>query len=370
MLEIAGRSIGPDHPPYFIADIGANHDGSIDRAIQLIALAAEAGADAVKFQNFRAETIVSRRGFDELGKIGHQAEWGQDVYDTYRDASMPFHWVPELAQVCKESEVAFMTTPYDLELVDMIDQYVPAWKIGSGDVTWHELIRHVTSKGKPVVLATGASTADEVDMAVGAYQDGIGGAWAEWPGELILLQCNTNYTADPSNIRYLNLEVLRGWLDRYGYTPYVGLSDHTVGHTAVVGAVALGACVIEKHFTDNSSRQGPDHKFAMMPEEWQEMVEAACDIWTARGDGNKWVEDNEKEARVVQRRALRYRIGIQAGLEVRESDLIAVRPCPEGGLEPWRKSEVVGRRLARNVEFDELVRREDFIPDTKVALVH
>ncbi len=354
MIEIAGRKIGPEYPPYWIADIGANHDGSLARAGMLIGLAAEAGADAVKFQNFSAPKLVSRRGFEELGKVGHQADWEGSIYEEYEKASIRPQWTPQLAQWCEDVGVAYLTTPYDLAAVDAIDPYVPAWKIGSGDITYHELIRHVASKGKPVFLATGASTVEDVNRAIGAYLDSTL-AFAE---NLVLMQCNTNYTGDSENLAYSNLRVLStfskiGW----PYTSF-GLSDHTRGPIAVCAAVTLGACVIEKHLTDDCSRPGPDHAFALTPDEFRVEINASWATHAALGDGVKKVEENEREAVIVQRRALRYKHS--TGGRTTAEDFVATRPCPEGALEPYRINEVAGRVLKRPVEGDTLVRLEDF----------
>ena len=371
-MEIAGRKIGPEHPPYWVADIGANHDGDLSRAHHLIELAASAGADAVKFQNFNAPKIASRRGFEELGQIGHQASWGKSVYETYEDASIPLEWASSLQAKCAALGTTFLTTPYDLETVDAIDPYVPAWKIGSGDITYLELIRKVALKGKPVFLATGASNQQDIRRALEELDDEPGSGNLLVP--VVLLQCNSDYSGD--GLRYTNLRTLDLWhypaLRSKGALPRaVGLSDHTPGHIAVCAAVARGASVIEKHFTDDKTRSGPDHAFAMEPQEWREMVEAANLTWQALGDGVKRVEENEREAVIVQRRALRYvasmpngglatRGFIPAGFVLHKNQVIATRPCPSGALEPYRIDEVIGRRLKRDVEMDTLVRLEDF----------
>lgn len=152
---------------YFIADIAANHDGDINRAKKLCLLAKESGADAVKFQHFKAQTIVSDKGFKDLGsQQSHQAEWEKSVYDVYNDASVPLDWTPELKSYCDEIGIDFFTTPYDLDYVDYLDNFVSRYKIGSGDITWHKMLHKVASKGKPVILATGASTIQEVIDAV------------------------------------------------------------------------------------------------------------------------------------------------------------------------------------------------------------
>ncbi|HKZ55550.1 MAG TPA: N-acetylneuraminate synthase family protein, partial [Anaerolineales bacterium] len=166
-IQIADRWVGGNHPTYFIADISANHDGDLQRAKALIRLAAQAGADAAKFQNFRAPKIVSDRGFRALGgQLSHQSSWQKSVFEVYQDASIPFEWTPELKATCDEAGIHYFSSPYDFEAVDMLDPVVPAHKIGSGDITWLEMLRHIAGKGKPVILATGASTIGDVHRAV------------------------------------------------------------------------------------------------------------------------------------------------------------------------------------------------------------
>jgi N-acetylneuraminate synthase len=346
-VTIGNRRIGPGEPLYFVADIGANHDGSLDRAYRLIELAAEAGADAAKFQNFVAPRIVSRRGFEELGgQIAHQSAWGKPVYDVYRDAGLPEDWTPLLATRCREAGIDYFTSPYDIATVDAVDPFVPAYKIGSGDITWLEIVRHIAGKGKTVLLATGASDDVDVDRAMAVLRERAAG--------VVLMQCNTNYTADPANLRHVNLAVLDRWRGRHPDV-VLGLSDHTSGHLAVCAAVALGARVFEKHFTDDSSRTGPDHAFAMTPASWRAMVEAARATDAALGDGVKRVEDNEREAAVVQRRALRFARDLPAGHRIGPGDVVATRPCPLEGLPPYRIDDVLGRDLAVAVDTDSLV---------------
>jgi N-acetylneuraminate synthase len=346
-VTIAGRRIGPGEPLYFVADIGANHDGELERAHRLVELAAEAGADAAKFQNFVAPRIVSRRGFEELGgQFAHQAAWAKPVYETYEDASIPPDWTAELAARCRQVGIDYLTSPYDLATVDAVDPYVPAFKIGSGDITWLEIVRHVAGKGKPVLLATGASDNADVDRAMAALR--------EHAREIVLMQCNTNYTGDPDNLRHVNLGVLGRWAARYPEV-VLGLSDHTPGHLAVCAAVALGARVFEKHFTDDNARTGPDHAFAMTPGSWREMVAAARATDAALGDAVKRIEANEAEAAVVQRRALRFTRDLPARHRVAPGDVFPTRPCPPEGLAPYQVDQVHGRVLAVPVRADELV---------------
>jgi sialic acid synthase SpsE len=346
-ITIDGRSVGPGEPLYFIADIGANHDGDIERAYRLIELAHEAGADAVKFQHFTAPTIVSQRGFDELGAgMAHQARWEKPVFETYADASLPSDWTPLLAQHARTVGIDFMTSPYDHGSLDDVEQHVVALKIGSGDITWIEIVRDIARRGKPVLLATGASQEEDVDRALVALR--------EHTDQIVLMQCNTNYTADPANLRYVNLGVLREWASRHPDV-VLGLSDHTAGHLTVCAAVALGARVFEKHLTDDNSRVGPDHAFAMTPATWRAMVEAARATDDALGDGVKRVEPNERDSAVVQRRALRYTRDLPAGHRLGPEDIFPTRPCPPDGLPPHRIDEVLGRALTRDVGADTLV---------------
>jgi N-acetylneuraminate synthase len=337
-------------PTYFIADIAANHDGSLDRAKKLIQLAAESGADAAKFQNFKAETIVSGRGFRELGqKLTHQAKWKKSVFEVYQDAELPIEWTDELIGTCKEFEIDYFTAPYDLDFVDYFAEKMPFFKIGSGDITWSTSIRRMAEKNIPILLATGASTMEEVNDAM----DILG----EYDVPVVLMQCNTNYTGEIDNFNYLNLNVLSAFSTRYPHA-VLGLSDHSPGHVAVLGAVALGARVVEKHFTDDTSRVGPDHGFSLDPAAWRNMVEDTRLLERALGDGIKKVEDNEIQSRIVQRRALRFATNLPQGHKLSTVDLVALRPIPENGISPFDLLKYIGRTLNQNVEFDQLLTHE------------
>ncbi|MEY4431943.1 MAG: hypothetical protein RLZZ44_73, partial [Bacteroidota bacterium] len=266
MSEIRTRhfTISPNHPTYFIADIAANHDGSLDRAIRLIELAAQAGANAAKFQNFKAETIVSRNGFLELGnKIAHQSDWKKDVVEVYRDASIPLDWTDKLRDACHANGIDYFTAPYDLDFINFFKNKMEITKIGSGDITWKESLELIAKSNTYVILATGASTIKDVENAMGVLES------AKQP--IVLMQCNTNYTGNENNIRFLNLNVLTYFKHKYPEA-ILGLSDHTHGHLSVIAAVTLGARVIEKHFTDDVGREGPDHRFSMTSQTWTEMV--------------------------------------------------------------------------------------------------
>lgn len=338
-VSIGGKRVGVGNPTYFVADIGANHDGDLERAKELVRLAAAAGADAAKFQNFTAETIVSDAGFRALGdQLSHQAAWAKTPFEVYADASLDLSWTPELRDACREAGVDYFTSAYAPALVDAVDPYVPAFKIGSGDITWLEILEHVGRKGKPVLLAAGASTFAEVERAMAVLESVT--------SQIVLLQCNTNYTGSSENICHVNLNVLGAFAERFP-AAVLGLSDHTQGDVAVLGAVALGARVVEKHFTDDNSRVGPDHAFAMTPVSWREMVDRTRELEAALGDGVKRVEENEQETVVLQRRAVRVTRDVAAGETLSAGDVFPLRPCPPAAIGADELASVVGRTVSR-----------------------
>jgi N-acetylneuraminate synthase len=347
-IKIAHRWIGGDHPTYFIADISANHDGDLERAKNLIRLAAEAGADAAKFQNFRAPKIVSDYGFRSLsGQLSHQATWKKSVFEVYQDASLPFEWTSDLKAACEEAGIHYFSSPYDFEAVDMLDPFVPAHKIGSGDITWSEMLRHIARKGKPVILATGASNIGDVQRAVETL--------LAINTDLVLMQCNTNYTARVENFDHIHLHVLNTYATMYPQV-VLGLSDHTPGHATVLGAVTLGARVIEKHFTDDTRREGPDHPFSMTPGAWRDMVDRTRELERALGSADKRVADNERETVIVQRRCLRAARAIRAGDRVTRDLIDVLRPASPGAIPPYEIDEVLGTVARVDIPAGEAIR--------------
>jgi len=348
---IEDRHIGHQSPVYFIADIAANHDGDLQRAKDLIYLAAEAGADAAKFQHFSAKTIVSDKGFKDLGsQKSHQSNWNKSVYDVYADASLDMSWTEELRDTCRKAGISFFTSPYSLAIVDEVDPFVPAYKIGSGDITWTEIIEHIAAKQKPYILATGASTTDDVVRAVEAA--------LAINTQFCLMQCNTNYTASLENFRHIQLNVLHAYRAMYPDI-MLGLSDHTPGHSTVLGAIALGARMIEKHFTDDNSRVGPDHQFSMSPCAWREMVERSRELELALGSGVKKVESNESDTVIVQRRSIRLKDDLPAGTRLTKDHLEYLRPCPPEALPPYCVKDILGRQLRNDLKAGEHVRWTD-----------
>lgn len=348
-MKIGNRIISKDGKPYFIADIAANHDGDLNRAYKLIELAKESGADAAKFQNFHAGQIVSRNGFDTMKKMTHQASWSKSVYDVYDDATLPLDWTEKLKEKCDEVGIEYMTSPYDVESVDMVDSYVNAYKIGSGDIQWTEMLEYIASKGKPVIIASGASSLEDVKRAYQSIQ--------KYTKEIVLMQCNTNYTASIENYKYINLRVLNTYKELFPDC-VLGLSDHTYGHATVLGACALGARVFEKHFTDDNDRIGPDHKFSMTPKTWKEMVDQTMLLYEALGDGEKKIEENEKDSSVVQRRAIYLTKDKKKGEVITKEDIFPLRPYKEGGYAPYLENEVIGKILTMDTSNDTMLKKE------------
>jgi sialic acid synthase SpsE len=346
IIKINKRKIGENFPTYFIADIGANHDGSLSRAKKLIKLAAKAGADAVKFQHFKAETIVSDLGFKSLGKISHQKTWKKSVFQVYKDASINNKWTPILEMECKKNGLHFLTSPYDLDYIDSVNKYIPAYKIGSGDINWYEAIIKIAKKNKPVLIACGASNLDEVKKVISLV--------LKYNKNIVLMQCNTNYTATNENINFINLNVIKNFSKIFKNKIIFGLSDHTFGSESVLGSIALGARVIEKHFTDDNNRVGPDHNFAMNPTTWKQMIKSSRILERMLGDGIKRVEKNETSSIIIQRRALRSNKIIKKNSIIKKKDIIALRPCPKNAISPEYINRIIGKKIKYDMDFHDV----------------
>jgi len=352
-IRIGDHIIGEENPTYFIADIAANHDGDLERARMLIRLAKDAGADAAKFQNFRAPKIVSDYGFKSMqGQVSHQAEWRKSVFEVYQDASIPFEWTDKLVEECSNVGIDYFSSPYDFDAIDMLDPYVPAYKVGSGEIDWLEALERMACFGKPVLLATGASNISDVQRAVNTI--------LTINPKLVLMQCNTNYTADPKNFDYIHLRVLNTYRSMFPNV-VLGLSDHTYGHATVLGAVTLGARVVEKHFTDDNNRIGPDHKFAMNPKSWADMVARTRELERALGSGEKFVCKNEEQTVIVQRRCLRAARDIDKGEIFERSMIDVLRPATVGAILPAEITSVIGTCAVTNIPAGKELRWVDLI---------
>ena len=340
-FEILGRKIGPSHPTYFIADIAANHNGNLEKAKELIGLAKEAGADAAKFQHFTAEKIVSQYGFETLSRqLSHQAKWKKSVFQVYQEASVPWSWTETLKNECEKVGIHFFSAPYDFGAIDMLDAFMPAYKVGSGDITWLESLERMAKKNKPILLATGASNMNEVEEAVDLIL-GIN-------PRLCLMQCNTNYTGSFENLKHIHLNVLKTYAQQFPNVT-LGLSDHTPGHSTVLGAVALGARAVEKHFTTSQKREGPDHKFSMEPAHWKEMVERTRELEMALGSEEKRIADNEQDTVLIQRRCCRAAKEIKPGEIMTRAHIDVLRPVKPGAVLPQTIGDLIGKKANRYI---------------------
>jgi sialic acid synthase SpsE len=352
-MIIKDKKIGKGEKTFYIADIAANHDGDLHRALELIKLCAEAGADAAKFQHFKAETLVSDYGFKNLkSKQSHQKNWSKSVFEVYKDASINLEWTEKLKEECEKCGIIFFTSPYDLDLIDQIDNFIPAYKIGSGEITYLDLIKKVASKNKPYILATGASNMTEIERAVEA---GI-----KINKNLLIMQCNTNYTADSNNFKYINLNVLKTFKKKFPHL-LLGLSDHTLGHATALGAIALGVSAIEKHFTDDNLRKGPDHFFSMNPTTWKDMTLRSRELETSLGEEEKKIEKNELETIILQRRAIRAKKDLKQGEKISNENIIPLRPCPESGILPFEKEKILNKKINRDIVQGDYIGWDDLI---------
>jgi sialic acid synthase SpsE len=329
-FEIEGRRIGPEHPTYIIAEIGSNFDGSLERARKLIDLAQQSGADAVKFQSFLPDKFISREGFERSGKASYQDRWEQSVYDVYDKATFPREWHKHVRDHCRLRGITFFSAPYDAEAVDLLEQLeVPAYKIGSGDISWLSQLERIARLGKPIILGCGATTLAEIDEAVRTIRS----AGNE---QIALLQCVTYY---PSPFEDANLRAMVAIAAAFGCV--VGYSDHTPGSVVPLGAVALGGRLIEKHFTDDKTRKGPDHGFAMDAPEFARMVGEIRQLELALGNGVKRVMPSENATWVLQRRSIYAASDIPAGTVLTAAHLTVMRPQVE--LLPRELPNLLGR---------------------------
>lgn len=334
-IKIGNRYIGEGEPVYIIADIGSNFDGSLERAKSLIRLAKGCGCDCAKFQSFLPDKIISKKGFET--KSSFQAKWGKSVYDTYKDASLPREWHKELSDYCKEVDITFNSTPYDYEAVDLLDELkVPFFKIGSGEIDNLEFLTHVAAKKKPIILGTGASNMREIRDAIKAIQSGGN-------NDIILLQCITQY---PSPIEQANIRAMVTIEKAFGYP--VGYSDHAISSVVSYGAVSLGACVIERHFTDSRKNISPDHPFAMEPQNMREMVFQIRLLEKALGSPIKQVTECEKETVILQRRGIVAANTIKAGEEITKDNIKLLRPAI--GIPLRHINDILGRIVSDDIQ--------------------
>lgn len=335
-IKIGNKIIGDTHPTYFIAEIGANFDGSIEKAKHLIDAAKKAGAECAKFQTFSTPRIVSEGGFSHMQLKGVHGSWGRTVSEVFKDAEFPVAWHKEIADYCKVVGIDFSTSPYFKEAVDLcVDLDVPFIKIGSGDITWLEMLDYIARKGKPVMLATGDATMSEIDEAVRTIE-------ATGNKDLVLMQCITNY---PSKIESANVNVLKTY--QSAFDVLTGYSDHAPGHVVALASVVIGGRVIEKHFTLNKTDKGPDHPHSMEPQEFRFMVDSIREVERAMGSTRKEVVAEEGETVYVQRRCLYAKQDLKKGHIMTSEDIDILRPAL--GIPPKFKPMIIGKECKEDI---------------------
>ncbi|MGQ3330757.1 N-acetylneuraminate synthase family protein [Halorubrum sp. FL23] len=334
-FEIGGQPVGLGEPAFVIAEAGSNHNGDLDTAKELIDVAAEAGADAVKFQTFRAEDLY----VEESGEVEYLDD-DRSIYDIIESMEMPYEWIPELHDYCLDREIQFMSTPFDERSAEELAEYVPAWKVASYTSSHTPFLRHLAGTDKPIIMSTGAHEIDEVFESVSALRE----AGVE---DLVLLQCVAAY---PTPLSEINVRVVETLQEEFGVLS--GLSDHTFDPvTAPSAAVALGASIVEKHFTLDKSMEGPDHEFALEPDELDRMVSAIRDTEAALGTGEKRVLEVEQELHDKARRAIHATEEIATGDKFTPSNVDVLRPGDrKPGLQPKFYDEVIGRVAATNIQ--------------------
>lgn len=335
ICKIDGREIGHGCPPYIIAEISANHNGSIDRALQTIDKAKECGASAVKMQTYTADTMTI--DFDGPGFVVEGGLWdGYKLYDLYKWAETPYEWHEIIFEHARRNNVTIFSTPFDETAVDLLENLnTPAYKIASFEILDLPLIECVAKTKKPMIISTGMASETEIDEAVSTARN----AGCE---DLILLHCISSY---PTPIQHANLCQIQNLSERFGVLS--GLSDHTLGCTAAITSIPLGASVIEKHFTINRADKGPDSDFSIEPADFKRLCSETYEAWLALGDKN-FVRPNVEDSSLTFRRSLYFVKDLPIGHVVTSSDIRRIRPGL--GLSPRYNSQVIGKTLKTPVQ--------------------
>ncbi|TAM33514.1 MAG: pseudaminic acid synthase [Rhodanobacter sp.] len=334
-IRIAGRRIGSDQPPYVVAEMSANHDGSIEKAFRIIEAAKCAGADAVKLQTYRPDTITLDSDGEDF-RI-HGGLWdGRRLYDLYAEAFLPWEWHASLFEHARKTGITIFSSPFDKTAVDLLEDLgAPAYKIASFEAVDLSLIRYVAGTGKPMIISTGIADADEIEEALTAAREG-------GCKDVAILHCVSSYPAPASDY---NLRTLSDMHERFGVV--VGLSDHTLDNTTAIASVVLGASIIEKHFTLDRSGGGPDDSFSLEPAELKALCRDARTAWSALGRIDYGLKSSE-QANAKFRRSLYFVKDLSAGEIIAADAVRSVRPGY--GLAPKHLDRVIGQRLARAVK--------------------
>jgi pseudaminic acid synthase len=344
-------NIDEHHPVVVIAELSANHNGSLDTALTTIKAAKRAGADAIKLQTYTPDTITLDARTDDF-RLKQGTVWdGKYLYDLYKEACTPWEWHARLFDAAHAEGIACISSPFDETAVDLLeDLHVPAYKIASFEITHIPLIEYVASKGKPVIISTGIAGENDIELALDACKR-MGN------GRIILLKCTSSY---PAPIHEANMRMIREYSNRFGVT--VGLSDHTPGITVPIVAVCFGAGVIEKHFILDRSMGGPDASFSLNEAEFAEMVRAIREAEAAIGHVDYVLTESQRKARELSR-SLYVAKDMKAGEVISQENVRVVRPGY--GLHPKYYRELLGKRVKADLAFGTPLRPEDileFIP--------
>lgn len=333
-IQIAGRPIGPEHPPYVIAELSANHNGSLDTALSIVAAAKKAGADAVKLQTYKPDTITLDCDNEEFQIKGGLWD-GRTLYELYAEAHMPWEWHKPLFDHARQQGITIFSSPFDTTAVDLLeDLNAPAYKIASFEAVDLPLIRYVAQTGKPMIISTGMADADEIAEAIAAARDG-------GCRELAILHCVSGYPAPAEDY---NLRTIPDMIERFGEV--VGLSDHTLDNTTAIASVALGASIIEKHFTLDRTGGGPDDSFSLEPAEMAALCAGAKTAWAALGRVDYGRKSSE-QGNAQFRRSLYFVKDMKAGDVITADAIRSVRPGY--GLAPKYLDAVVGKKITKDV---------------------
>lgn len=345
-ITIAGRRIAADAPPYIIAELSANHNGRLETALKIVEEAKKAGADAVKLQTYTADTITLNCDTEDF-QI-HGGLWdGKTLYQLYQDAHMPWDWHKPLFEHARKQGITIFSSPFDNTAVDLLeDLNAPAYKIASFEAIDLPLIKYVASTGKPIIISTGMANAEEIQEAISAAQEA-------GCTQIAILHCVSGY---PAPAKDYNLRLIPDMIRQYGLV--TGLSDHTLDNTTAIGSIALGASIIEKHFTLNRMGGGPDDSFSVEPAEMYALCRDALTIWNALGS----VDYGRKPSEIANaqfRRSLYFVKNISAGEEISPDSVRSVRPG--FGLHPKLLDTIVGKQAKTSIVANTAVRLDHLL---------
>ena len=345
-MKIGKRNISTEHKPFIIAELSANHNQSLERALELVKKAAESGADAVKLQTYTADTMTFSIKSEEFMIRDESSPWnGRHMYDLYDEAHTPWDWHKQIFDYAKELNLLAFSSPFDDTAVDFLESLdVPAYKIASFECIDTQLIKKVASTGKPMIISTGMANSDEIDDAVET---------AKMYGctDLCLLKCTSTYPASPKHANISSIDAMRS-----KYKCEVGLSDHTLGVGVACAAISYGASIIEKHLTLNSNEDGIDSSFSMNPTEFSLLVSETNKAWESKGKVHFGVTDSEKNSR-KRRRSLYFSKDLSEGTLISETHIKRVRPG--NGLKPKYFEEIIGKTLNNDVKMGQPIKWDD-----------